>query len=325
MEKKIRMQSHSFSVHIAVQLKNLNEAIMIEHFAFWHSKNEVDPNRCFNEGVWFYCSIEGFRGIYPYLTPKSIRGCIDRLKKKGFIMIGEFNKARYDRTKWYSLSKEGALFMGLDMPEISYKQTFSSEGKVHLSKGQMQMSERSNAVIPKGNTIPVITTYITTNTRERDKKNLKVENIIDLKSFENVPPHSEAPPQETLKEAIEDIEGMPAIEVKILVAIKKVRDYLGKYPAMVENWKGQHKISDPDFNIDSEIDKWVRHVSDMPYQLNTIEKQIPRGMGRWLSRYNSFNKTFNNAKSDRKKGTPKHLITSDTASEVLRELMEEDQ
>lgn len=133
---------------------------------------------------------------------------------------------------------------------------------------------------------------------------------------------------ETFAEAVVEIQseelGLPEEEVKILVAIQEVREYFEQYPAMLDQLKSTYRIKDPNFDMEQEIDKWVRHVSDRPFVMSNIKKHISKGFGSWLSRYNGFNrKTSSYGKSS--STVPKNLITAETAKAVMLDLMQDDE
>jgi len=51
-----------------------------------------------------YASGRALQEQMPYLSDESIRKALKSLVDDGVLIIGEFNKLKYDRTKWYALS-----------------------------------------------------------------------------------------------------------------------------------------------------------------------------------------------------------------------------
>lgn len=91
---------HSFDPDIA-QRVGINAAVIYQNIVWWTQKNAAN-GRHFHDGrYWTYNSIKAFDALFPYLTQKQIRTALDRLEGAGLIMSGSFNKAGYDRTKWY--------------------------------------------------------------------------------------------------------------------------------------------------------------------------------------------------------------------------------
>jgi len=147
--------SHSFSVEIARKLKNVVLAILVQHFSFWHKKNLHNPTKVINGLVWFYCPIKGFEEIYPYLSTKVIRGAIDKLEKESYLASGNFNKLKFDRTKWYALTEKGCELTGNKLPFQKGKHDLSKRANGITPKGQMSF-------VQKGKPIPYSNTNVTT-------------------------------------------------------------------------------------------------------------------------------------------------------------------
>lgn len=166
--------NHSFNTDIAKDI-GLIPAVMLEHLAFWILKNEANEQNCFEGQYWTFSSVEGFVKIFNYLTPKQIRSALDKLIETDYLVTGNFNKSTYDRTKWYALTAKASAFYGLSNCQL---------GQIHLPtkangttpKGQMDSTKRANGFDQKGEPIPDINTYITTDiTTDISKKNIKKE------------------------------------------------------------------------------------------------------------------------------------------------------
>ncbi|MCR1903353.1 hypothetical protein NSA11_05315 [Lactobacillus taiwanensis] len=84
---------------LAVALKNINEAIMLQQIQYWlqKSKNEYKGRK------WIYNTINKWHEQFPWLTDRSIKARFDSLRKKGIIITANLNKNSFDRTNWYSI------------------------------------------------------------------------------------------------------------------------------------------------------------------------------------------------------------------------------
>lgn len=86
-----------------------DSAIILENIIYWIDKNyqnqknkETKPS--YNDGDWWtYNSLEAFLGQFTWLTQDQLRTRLKNLEDKGYIKTGNYNKVRYDRTKWYAL------------------------------------------------------------------------------------------------------------------------------------------------------------------------------------------------------------------------------
>lgn len=77
----------------------LNEAIMLQQMHYWllKSSNEF-------EGVkWFYKTLEDWQTEFPFWSTMTIRRTLTNLEKQKVIRIGNFNKKKFDKTKWYTI------------------------------------------------------------------------------------------------------------------------------------------------------------------------------------------------------------------------------
>lgn len=83
---------------LAIEL-GLNEAIMLQQIHYWliNSSHEF-------EGVkWFYKTLEDWQTEFPFWSTMTIRRTLTNLEKQKVIRIGNFNKKKFDKTKWYTI------------------------------------------------------------------------------------------------------------------------------------------------------------------------------------------------------------------------------
>lgn len=84
---------------LAVALKNLNEAVMLQQVQYWLSRS----TKVFEGRRWVYNTIEEWNNQFPWLSERGVRDRFNSLIDKGVILTANFNKAKFDRTKWYSI------------------------------------------------------------------------------------------------------------------------------------------------------------------------------------------------------------------------------
>lgn len=94
---------HFFDTEIA-EIYGLKEAILLKHLDYWIAKNEANKTHFHDGTYWTYNSVRAFEELFPYMTAKSIRSALDKLKSYGLIMTNKFNQSSYDRTTWYALT-----------------------------------------------------------------------------------------------------------------------------------------------------------------------------------------------------------------------------
>lgn len=82
---------------------SVNAALIFQKIKAFCAYHQAEKTHL-NEGRhWCYNTVEGFTELLPYLTPKQVRGALDKLEAAGLIVTGNFNKYANDRTKWYAL------------------------------------------------------------------------------------------------------------------------------------------------------------------------------------------------------------------------------
>lgn len=96
---------HDYPIQVSPKLAvaiGLNEAIMVQQMHYWldRSSHYIENRK------WIYNTYEGWRKQLPFWSESTIKRTITTLKKKGVIITGNFNKAKFDKTIWYSIDYE---------------------------------------------------------------------------------------------------------------------------------------------------------------------------------------------------------------------------
>ena len=77
----------------------LNEAIMLQQMHYWLLKSANE----FTGVKWFYKTLEEWQTEFPFWSAMTIRRILGSLEKQKIIKIGNFNKKKFDKTKWYTI------------------------------------------------------------------------------------------------------------------------------------------------------------------------------------------------------------------------------
>jgi hypothetical protein len=96
---------HRFDPEIA-KLVGANAATIYENLVHWTKKNEANGRHSYDGKTWTYNSISAFEELFSYLSKDQIRGALKKLLDAGLIEKGNYNKAGYDRTLWYSVKSQ---------------------------------------------------------------------------------------------------------------------------------------------------------------------------------------------------------------------------
>lgn len=83
---------------LAVEI-GLNEAIVLQQIHYWllKSNNVRDGRR------WVYNSYPNWQKQFPFWSVKTVKRVFTNLEKQGLLISGNYNKAGFDKTKWYTI------------------------------------------------------------------------------------------------------------------------------------------------------------------------------------------------------------------------------
>ena len=96
---------HSFNTDVAERY-GLQEAILLDWIVFWLAENERNERNFYEGRCWVFNSAKALAEKFHYLSPNTIQKTLKRLEDAGIIISGNFNKNKFDRTKWYSIADE---------------------------------------------------------------------------------------------------------------------------------------------------------------------------------------------------------------------------
>ena len=77
----------------------LNEAIVLQQIHYW--LNQSSHNR--DGKKWIYNTYDDWNKQFPFWSVMTIRRVINSLEKQKLILIANYNKAGFDKTRWYSI------------------------------------------------------------------------------------------------------------------------------------------------------------------------------------------------------------------------------
>jgi len=71
---------------------------------YWIKKYENKEDHSYDGLIWIYNSYENWQDQFPFWSEKTIRRIIGGLEKSGLLISGNYNRAGFDQTKWYTLA-----------------------------------------------------------------------------------------------------------------------------------------------------------------------------------------------------------------------------
>lgn len=148
------MYQHSFSVRAAEKV-GIEAAVLLQNISYWCEHNAAN-GKGFHDGMfWTYNSIAAFVEQFPYMNAGKIRTALKKLEDQGYILVGNYNANKYDRTKWYAVTKEGAELLK-EVPEPAFAKT----GTSICQNKQMDLQKSENRIAKNDKPIPNIETDI---------------------------------------------------------------------------------------------------------------------------------------------------------------------
>ena len=102
--------NHFFDVDVAVKY-GVNQAIILSNLYFWIEKNRANNKHYYDGKYWTYNSKKAFSELLPYMSERQIDYSLNKLIDSGLIIKGNYNKLKYDRTLWYSITDKGLCIL----------------------------------------------------------------------------------------------------------------------------------------------------------------------------------------------------------------------
>ncbi|PCF64553.1 DnaD domain protein [Staphylococcus intermedius] len=78
----------------------LNEAIILQQIHYWLNNS----NHQYDDKKWIYNSYPEWQKQFPFWSLMTIKRAIYSLEKQELLIVGNYNKAKFDKTKWYSIN-----------------------------------------------------------------------------------------------------------------------------------------------------------------------------------------------------------------------------
>lgn len=84
-------------------LIGLNEAIVLQQIHYW-LKHKEKTNQDYIDGhYWVYNTYEQWQEQFPFWSIMTIRRTMTKLENRGLLIAGNYNRAGFDKTKWYTI------------------------------------------------------------------------------------------------------------------------------------------------------------------------------------------------------------------------------
>ena len=96
------MTCHVFNIEDA-ENHGVDAAIILYNLKFWLDHNKANGTHINDGYVWSYNSAKAMADLFPYWSSNKIQKLMKKLENDGVVIVGNYNKMGYDKTKWYTL------------------------------------------------------------------------------------------------------------------------------------------------------------------------------------------------------------------------------
>lgn len=166
--------NYILNVEVAVKY-GVDEAIMLENIVFWIRKNQANNKHFYDGEYWTYNSVKAFSELFPFWSERQIDRILKSLEKQNAIIVGNYNKRGYDRTKWYAITSTVKSIYRIGEYSISLNGKMSDNA--NSPNGEMEFTKWGNGIHQTVKPIPDINTDINTDI------NLVESTNVDSKDF----------------------------------------------------------------------------------------------------------------------------------------------
>lgn len=135
------IKTHHFQVDDAV-LYGVEKAVLLNNLKYWLDHAKANGKKAIDGYHWTFNSATSFAELIPYISPSKIGRLMRELEADGIVIVGNHNRAGYDRTKWYT------------MPEYALQ----AASPVIVQNATLHCHDLSNALSQSEQPIPNINT-----------------------------------------------------------------------------------------------------------------------------------------------------------------------
>jgi hypothetical protein len=128
----VESQSRAFNIGDAKRY-GVDAAIIIANIRYWMIENRARNHNVYDNKVWTYNSATSWAELFPFWSANKIQKTIRKMEKDGLLLVGNYNKIAYDRTKWYSLPD--FVFMGQEKHQANEIKPLSQMAESNKQEG----------------------------------------------------------------------------------------------------------------------------------------------------------------------------------------------
>lgn len=235
----------------------LNEAIFLQQVHYWLNKSK----HLYDGYYWVYNTYEDWLEQFPFWSNATLRRIVNKLEKQELIIVGNYNKLKIDKTKWYRVNYD--LLNRMSSPCAQNEQSKMSKRAiedVNMSKPLPETTTENN------NNNNICATDVDTKKKSEKKSQKKNQYSEDFEEIWNVYPKKRNKPKayQRYKEALDKNHSHDDIKYGItcyakecdrnnteITYIKMMEGFLNDERYLEYKKKEQNKQQTANFSIDN--------------------------------------------------------------------------
>ena len=99
---------------LAVKI-GINEAIVVQQVHYWLERSNHD----YDGKKWVFNSLDKWCEQFPFWSKRTLERIFKKLEDENILIVGNYNKLSFDRTKWYSINYDYLQSVGMHSDKLT--------------------------------------------------------------------------------------------------------------------------------------------------------------------------------------------------------------
>lgn len=139
---------HSFNTDLAEKF-GIEKAILLDHICYWIAENERNEVNFIDGKTWVFNTAKALNEKFHYMSQRSLARYLDELERDGVLIVGNYCKNHFNRTKWYALSDKYMPLLN-DYKSMSEIKNSQNNENIDIAKNEQSSCQNGN-IIPTKN------------------------------------------------------------------------------------------------------------------------------------------------------------------------------
>jgi hypothetical protein len=149
--------THFFIVEEA-KAYGVEPAILLNNLRFWLERNRANKKHIHDDYVWTYNSGEAFAELFPYMKRATISRHLKTLCDAGILKSACYNKMKYDRTLWYTITEEFCVNASQAASQtISQNEQWIAQNEQWIAQNEQPIPDRNTDINTDNKSVVVVT------------------------------------------------------------------------------------------------------------------------------------------------------------------------